>query len=295
MKYEDIRQDRTVIDEYSSNDILILQCCSCEKNYQMTKRKVVRALKDNTMKNFCSGVCRGVETTKNKTTSCKCDNCEKQFVKPNSLVRKFNFCTSSCAATYNNKKRKHSAETKAKISKSLIGNQNGNRKKHTQKKPKKLKRKRVIQEIVGDYTKIYLCTCKFSNEKWYSATVKTVHPNLKVDRARYAYSCRFDFWIGHYNEWFLDEIELVHKHGWYTNPGSNKKGEKNLNGVSRDHMFSIHDGWAAQVSPDILRHPANCKLMQHKENQTKNTKSNITLEELKLRIDAFEEKYGKVY
>jgi len=44
----------------------------------------------------------------------KCINCEKE-------TKNAKFCCQSCSATYNNSKRKHSDETKKKISKSLEG------------------------------------------------------------------------------------------------------------------------------------------------------------------------------
>jgi hypothetical protein len=55
-------------------------------------------------------------------------------------------------------------------------------------------------------------------------------------------------------------------------------------GVSRDHMFSIKDGYRMHISPEILAHPANCQLLLHGDNMRKHVHSSITLDELLERI-----------
>ena len=111
------------------------------------------------------------------------------------------------------------------------------------------------------------------------------------DKKEYTYSCQFRFGISSYPEWFSDASSLIGEYGWYSTPGS-RNGETNLNGISRDHLFSITDGWLNGVPPKLIRHPANCKLLPHKENQSKNKKSKITLEELYQRIEEFDRMYG---
>jgi hypothetical protein len=49
-------------------------------------------------------------------------------------------------------------------------------------------------------------------------------------------------------------------------------------------MLSVKDGFEMGIDPEIIKHPANCKLVLHKENQSKHRHSSITLEELKERI-----------
>ena len=61
----------------------------------------------------------------------------------------------------------------------------------------------------------------------------------------------------------------------------------NLNGISRDHMISLKEGFRSGISPDLISHPANCQLLQHFINNRKNTNSSLTLEELKERIEKF--------
>lgn len=76
------------------------------------------------------------------------------------------------------------------------------------------------------------------------------------------------------------DICLIKKFGKYS---PSNKGN-NLNGVSRDHLYSVKDGFNNKVSPEIIKHPANCKLMLHTNNQQKYNRSSISLDELKRRI-----------
>lgn len=58
-------------------------------------------------------------------------------------------------------------------------------------------------------------------------------------------------------------------------------------------MLSVREGFELGIDPKLISHPANCRLMIHNENVSKNKKSIITLEELLDRIEKFEQKYKK--
>ena len=75
-------------------------------------------------------------------------------------------------------------------------------------------------------------------------------------------------------------MKLVEKYGWYS---PSNKGN-NLNGVSKDHMYSVREGFINNIDCEIIKHPANCKLMIHNENNLKNSTCSITLDELLNRI-----------
>jgi hypothetical protein len=49
-------------------------------------------------------------------------------------------------------------------------------------------------------------------------------------------------------------------------------------------MYSVRDGFINKIDPEIIKHPANCKLMIHTENNKKNYNSSITIDVLKERI-----------
>lgn len=103
----------------------------------------------------------------------------------------------------------------------------------------------------------------------------------------YRNQCSFKFGISLYPDEF--DFELIKKNGWY----HAKNHGDNLNGVSRDHMYSVKEGFNNSVDPYIISHPANCQLMLHSDNESKHNKCSITLEELKKRVDFWNIKYGE--
>lgn len=71
--------------------------------------------------------------------------------------------------------------------------------------------------------------------------------------------------------------ELLRENGIY-NP------KHNPNGLVRDHMYSIFDGYHNNIDPIIISHPANCQWIPHKNNCRKREKSCIDINNLKARI-----------
>jgi hypothetical protein len=98
----------------------------------------------------------------------------------------------------------------------------------------------------------------------------------------YRPSCEFRFALNQYLDWF--DFTLLKKNGMYK---ASNRGN-NLSGVSRDHLFSVKDAFKKKVNPEIVRHPANCRLMLHIDNNKKGFKSVITYGELLERIERFD-------
>lgn len=138
--------------------------------------------------------------------------------------------------------------------------------------------------------------CKHCNKEIKSATRKIFctdecRKNSKQHISRsYRYYCNFDFDVNEYPDYF--DLTLIEKFGLYR-PSNSSKGS-NLNGISKDHLLSISEGSKLNISPKIMKHPANCRLIRHNDNISKGSKSTITLEELIKRINIFEQKYGDV-
>lgn len=131
-------------------------------------------------------------------------------------------------------------------------------------------------------------TSMFYKHKCKPATKKR---SIKNDpKALYRHNCRFLFSLSAYKDWFSYATDLIKKHGWYS--PSNKLA--NLTGCSRDHLYSVSDGYKNNIPASLLAHPANCEIVPHPLNQRKSGKSSITLEELYKRIDLFNQKYGVV-
>ena len=84
------------------------------------------------------------------------------------------------------------------------------------------------------------------------------------------------------------DFNLIEQYGWY----KAKNRGNNPNGVSRDHIYSIEEGYKNLIDPYIISHPANCMLIQQRKNASKHIKSNISIERLIEKIKQWNEKYG---
>lgn len=106
---------------------------------------------------------------------------------------------------------------------------------------------------------------------------------------KYRSKCSFKFSLNDFPNEF--DFSLIEKYGWYSaaNRGNN------LNGISRDHMISIMYGFKNEIPAEIISHPANCRLMQHKDNVSKYDKCSLTIKELLENIAIWDKKYGGEY
>ncbi len=96
-----------------SNDGLKLKCLTCNGIFLKKKKYIIDIINrgGNLTKAgtgyFCSKKCANF--LKNRKKECQCSNCNKSFIKKQSEIKKSlnHFCSSSCAASYNNKNKTH--------------------------------------------------------------------------------------------------------------------------------------------------------------------------------------------
>jgi hypothetical protein len=108
----------------------------------------------------------------------------------------------------------------------------------------------------------------------------------RSELVNYRANCSFKFNLKDFPNEF--DFLLIEKHGWYLP----KNRGNNLFGVSRDHAVSVRYGFDNNIPPEHLAHPANCVLMQHNKNVSKGIKNTISYEELLLKIETWNKKYG---
>lgn len=102
----------------------------------------------------------------------------------------------------------------------------------------------------------------------------------------YKKQCAFKFSI---SKVITDEgLKLLKDNGWY----KAKNHGDNMKGVSRDHMYSIKEGFKNRVDPYYISHPANCSIILQSKNASKRDKCCITKEELLCRIREWEKQNG---
>lgn len=153
-----------------------------------------------------------------------------------------------------------------------------------------------IKNIINGIRKRFDCDvrlCKFCNKELVKRKVfcdkncklKFYNSN-KTEYEIYRLNCNFKFNLSDYPDEF--DFNLVESNGWY----SPANGKNNLNGVSRDHMISVKYGFENNIDYKIISHPANCKLLLHNDNVSKNKKCSIDIDSLLNRIELWDTKYG---
>lgn len=110
--------------------------------------------------------------------------------------------------------------------------------------------------------------------------------NIKVSYNAYRRLCSFIFQLKKYPLEF--DFSLIEKYGWYH---ASTSKHPNLDGVSRDHMYSVKEGFKNRIDPYYISHPANCRLVTQRNNSSKCTKCCITIESLKEKISEWNIKY----
>ena len=130
------------------------------------------------------------------------------------------------------------------------------------------------------FTRMNTCSRECMKNLHYARSA-TDYLKLKTYRSR----CSFKFNLATYPEEF--DFTLIQENGWYV--PKNKGGTGT--GVSRDHMLSVRFGYDNNISPEIMSHPANCKLILQSENASKSSACSITLSELEARIAEWNKKY----
>lgn len=103
----------------------------------------------------------------------------------------------------------------------------------------------------------------------------------------YKFSCQFKFSLNSFPNEF--DFSLIEKYGWYK---AKNRGD-NLNGVSRDHIYSRDKGFENLIDPYIISHPANCQLLRHNDNASKHSDCDIEIENLINKIKEWNQKYGE--
>lgn len=176
------------------------------------------------------------------------------------------FCSRSCAATFNNTDRVLSESSKQKMSNAA-----------KQRAPRK--------EPVGEHCKLFTCSCTTCGAKFVSRTSKRKcqkHLDTYTSNGRALY--QFTFHYANYPTIFdVDQItHLIKEHGWRSTVGV-----KNLNGLTRDHKVSVRDAILYRYDPYYIKHPLNCEFMLHNQNIQKGTSSSLTYDELVRLVDAF--------
>jgi hypothetical protein len=195
------------------------------------------------------------------------------------------FCGHSCATKFNNRLRsKESRQKQRETLKHSIAQQGV----RIRKSPKRKQRIKRIQKY--KFCPIDWKICEVTGRP-YHTRLKRGHrqtsPYVKDIKQIYYQLSSFKFNV--YKMPKLFDLAILNTHGWYSCPGKKRKNlQKNTEGLSRDHRYSVSQGFVSRIHPLILSHPANCNLLHHKVNKTKHSKCSISLVELIENIKSFD-------
>lgn len=200
-----------------------------------------------------------------------CEKCGKVMTEYYGSGR---FCSKFCANS-----RKHTEETKKKISDSLCSK---NSREIYYENPKRC----IVCNNIIEYEHLRRKTCS----KRCRCLAKYPQKYDKSIYSLYRKQCAFLFKLYDY----CDELDLnlINIYGMYKVSSDSNRDKDNLDGVSRDHMYSILDGYINKVDPYLLSHPANCRIIKQTDNASKHSNSCISLYELVERVKDFNIKYG---
>jgi hypothetical protein len=233
-----------------------------------------------------------------------CQFCSKEFsVAPGSYGK---FCSLSCGTAFRNKLNQQIAKDKYKLNPTKcnccqipLEYQKRNNKYCSISCASKITNQVSRKRGPDAKEKAPFSTIKFSwcerTHQYYSnrntdGTLRRCSPYVKTDKEKYYSAARFRFNVYHFPEEF--DLSLISQHGWYTCPGKKRKGQtKNTFGISRDHIISVSYGFANNIDPSIISHPANCQLMLHSKNKTKGRHCQLTVDQLLIKIDNWDKKY----
>jgi len=214
-----------------------------------------------------------------------CLNCNKllPFEK-----RKCKCCNRSCACSFSNNNRIYKPETGIKISNSIKNKILNGESCGFIKSGSKIQTE-FIKICEYDYCKKEYITFNLIQKFCCKDCArKNRYKNKTIDKT-YKILTQFNFSLNTYPEEF--NFKLIEEYGWY----KAKNHGNNLNGISRDHILSVNEGFKNNINPLILAHPANCQLLPHNKNVSKGIKCGITLDNLLLKIEKWDKKYGKYF
>jgi hypothetical protein len=112
---------------------------------------------------------------------------------------------------------------------------------------------------INNFTNGYRCRSCFYNSK-------TKYKNINI----------VDYWIYRI---IVERLmnRIYKKYKWFINPNNLKRGfyEYHI-----DHIFSVLDGFANNILPEVVANPFNLRMLSMNDNLSKNGRSDITINEL---------------
>jgi hypothetical protein len=105
--FDEISKDFDVLSGFKQTEFVDLECSICSKEFKTTKKLIYSAKRYGSLSVTCSRECYNLFIGYSQKVECK--TCDKEFIKRACQMKKTkgNFCSKSCAATFNNTHKTH--------------------------------------------------------------------------------------------------------------------------------------------------------------------------------------------
>ena len=223
-----------------------------------------------------------------KSTKEKLPKSSKKEYKLNCVVCNKEYTVLCTIGEYENEKYKKTCSKECSHKLTYLNTNNIERNEKISKSLTKEKDKRICPYCGKEFEtrrKSQVCCSTKCGKKY--RYIKKYEMTNKFLCKYYKKLCGFNFSLNSYPEEF--DFSLIEKYGWYK---AKNRGD-NLNGISRDHIYSRDKGFENLIDPYIISHPANCQLLKHNDNASKNSECGIKIEELIEKIKMWNQKYGE--
>jgi very-short-patch-repair endonuclease len=105
--YDEISKDFDVLSSFKKTEEVGLECSVCKKEFKSKKNQIYEAKRYGSLSITCSRECYKIFSGYIQKVECK--TCNREFIKRVQQIKltKGNFCSKSCAATFNNTHKTH--------------------------------------------------------------------------------------------------------------------------------------------------------------------------------------------
>lgn len=256
----------------------MLICEKCKTRFEKPRKEYMRWARKGRNRFYCCQSCASLSVnTKHTEIERKCLWCKNSF-KSTTHKRHRLCCSQECAS-----KRSQSFVDQAKLSKTM-------RRLYSEGKINAPSCRGIYRRTPAQWRTPKQCPhCKnqfIGRSKYCSREcIRKMQRKHLTEYQKYKRECQFRFNLKDYPDEF--DFSLLSEHGMY----KAKNHGNNLGGVSRDHIISIAWGHKHGIDPEMISHPANCRLILQVDNSRKHSKSLMTAENLTEKIKIWDFKY----
>ena len=220
--------------------------------------------------------------TSRKLIVCSCEVCGAEYLEIYRNITRSKFSEKFCKKCRHEVKRKHLSTLKIDFYKSVAGKK---AKQHLSRLVKEQAKKKIGAFSIENRQKQANCLSELHKDPEgpyakhvFKVTKGLSHPNWRNDKEAYnEYKSKV---YSETRKWNLHSLKRADKRGLCGIPSA----------TQLDHKLSIYYGYNHHIDPTIVGHICNLQFVSWKQNRTKGKKCSISLSQLLIEIDKYNEK-----